>query len=98
VTFVNQHPNDVVITVNGRALELAPGDEEGPVVVTLAPDGGAGFEVRVAGSSCPPTKVPARLEPGMGYRLGVIAGPIGCGGFPEPGLSFLTPPFATRSR
>ena len=89
VAFVNQHPNAVQVSVNRETLDLAVDEAKGPVDLVVAADGRATLEVRVVGSTCQPTKVPGVFQPGSSYRLGVVAGPVGCGGFPEPGLSFL---------
>jgi len=86
VTFVNEHPNAVVVTVNGRALDLAPGQQEG-VDVALADNGTVTMEVRIADSPCPATKVPAQFQSGGRYRLAVVAGEVRCQGLPEPQMT-----------
>ncbi len=86
VTFVNEHPNAVVVTVNRRSIDLAPGQQE-VVDVALDDKDNVAMEVRIAqipASTCPATKVPAQFRPGGRYRLAVVAGPLGCEGLPEP--------------
>ena len=86
VTFVNEHPNAVVVTANRRSIDLAAGQQE-VVDVALDDKGTVAMEVRIAqipASTCPATKVPAQFQPGGRYRLAVVAGPLECEGFPEP--------------
>ena len=91
VTFVNEHPNAVVVTFNRRSIDLAAGEQE-VVDVALDDKDTVAMEVRIAdipASTCPATKVPAQLQSGGRYRVAVVAGPVGCQGLPEPRMTIV---------
>ncbi len=83
-TFVNRYPDDVVVTVGGRSLDLARNEEEGPVDLALEANGSATIDLQVAGAECTKTTVRGLFEPGVVYRLAVVvSGPPKCEGFQQ---------------
>ena len=81
---IEASPDDVVVTVGGRSLDLARNEEEGPVDLALEANGSATIDLQVAGAECTKTTVRGLFEPGVVYRLAVVvSGPPKCEGFQQ---------------
>lgn len=91
VTLANEHPNAFVVSVNGRDFELDPGEELGPVDVTLRADGDNVVEVRaVADPTCLLTDTRDLFQPGGRHRLAMVATEGMCGSTPNVELKVTT--------
>jgi hypothetical protein len=74
-----------VVTVNGKATEVAAGQQAGPVEVTPAPKGSDAVQVRaVADATCVAGGVGAFFQAGGRYKLTITAGQAACANFPVP--------------
>jgi hypothetical protein len=83
LTVVNQHPSAVKVTVNGRIFTLAPGDQAGPVVISMAADGNDVVEVTlVQAPSCGTGDADSYFPKPGNYTMTVVAGPGLC----QPGM------------
>ena len=83
LTAVNQHPFAVKLTVNGRAFTLAPGQQSGPVAITMAAGGNDVVEVTlVQEPSCGTGDAGGYFQKPGNYTLTVTASPGLC----QPGM------------
>ena len=83
LTVVNQHPSAVKLTVNGRAFTLAPGQQSGPVGITMAAGGNDVVEVAlVQVPSCGTGDAGGYFPKPGRYTMTVVAGQGLC----QPGL------------
>jgi hypothetical protein len=83
LTVVNQHPSAVKLTVNGRAFTLAPGQQSGPVAITMAPGGNDVVEVAlVQEPSCGSGDAGGYFPKPGSYTMTVVAGQGLC----QPGM------------
>lgn len=83
LTVVNQHPSAVKLTVNGRTFTLAPGQQSGPVSITMAASGNDVVEVAlVQEPSCGTGDADRYFPKPGGYTLTVTASPGLC----QPGM------------
>lgn len=83
LTVVNQHPFAVKLTVNGRAFTLAPGQQSGPVAITMAAGGNDVVEVTlVQEPSCGTGDAGGYFPKPGNYTLTVTASPGLC----QPGM------------
>ncbi len=84
VTLANEHPNGFVMRVNGRELELDPGEQVGPVDIALPPTGNDVLEVQaVVDPSCVRTDAADFFQAGGRYRLAIVTTEGACGGIPN---------------
>lgn len=87
VTVSNEAGHAFVVTVNGRAFQLAPGQSSGPVRIDPSPNGNDTVEVSaVADPSCGTGDADNYFDAGRSYRLTVVAGPGMCRTMPGPQL------------
>lgn len=78
-TLVNDYPDAVRLTVDGRTFDMALGDRQGPRQVVLFASGDDVVEVRVAADlSCMGRNAGDLLQPGGSYRIAVVAGASTC--------------------
>lgn len=83
VTVVNQHPSAVKLTVNGRTFALAPGEQSGPVAITMSASGNDVVEVTlVQEPSCGTGDADSYFPRPGRYTMTVVAGPGLC----QPGM------------
>lgn len=84
VTVVNEHPNAVVVTVNGREFRLEPGAEVGPLDLPLPANGNDVVDVRsVIDPACGLSDVSDFFQAGGRYRLAIVATQGVCGIIPN---------------
>ncbi len=83
LTVVNQHPFAVKLTVNGRSFTLAPGQQSGPVAITMAAGGNDVVEVTlVQEPSCGTGDAGGYFPKPGNYTMIVTASPGLC----QPGM------------
>ncbi len=89
--LVNQHPQTILLAVNGRVVELAPG---GAITaeLPLALNGLTPVRVQAKEDSSCGVDGPSRsFQAGVQYRITVVAGPTACARFAAPTLD-ISPP------
>ena len=83
LTVVNQHPSAVKLIVNGRGFTLAPGQQSGPVAITMAAGGNDVVEVSlVPEPSCGSGDAGGYFPKPGSYTMTVVAGQGLC----QPGM------------
>ena len=83
LTLVNEHPFAVIVTVNGKTLQVAPGQQAGPVAVSRSASGNDVVEVKLAQEPTCGTGDADRYFPAPGsYRMTISASPGLC----QPGM------------
>ena len=91
LTIVNEHPLAVVVTVNGRTFQLAPGAQAGPVAIPRYDHGNDVVEVKLVQEPTCGTGDADRYFPAPGsYRMAIVASPGRCQpGVPSPAVKVL---------
>ena len=83
LTVVNEHPMAVIVTVNGKTVQVAPGQQSGPVAVSRSASGNDVVEVKLVQEPSCGTGDADRYFPTAGsYRMTVSASPGLC----QPGM------------
>ncbi len=83
ITAVNQYPLAVNVTVNGKAFQLAPGQQLAPFEVPVAPNGNDSVSVGVVAEPTCGIGDAGGIFHGPGrYRLTIVTGQGGCGVVP----------------
>ena len=78
VTLANEFTAAFTLTINGRVFTLQPGQQIGPVDLTLAPDGNDVVELRaVSDPQCGIGDAGGYFVAGGRYRMAIVAGPPG---------------------
>lgn len=78
VTLANEFTAAFTLTINGRAFTLQPGQQIGPVDLTLAADGNDVVELRaVSDPQCGIGDAGGYFVAGGRYRMAIVAGPPG---------------------
>ncbi len=84
VTIVNEHPVDVIVTINGQAFPVAVGQQVGPVDITPAITNIDLVRVRTAADPLCGTDDVEDFQAGVRYRIAVQPGAGACGDAPAP--------------
>ena len=80
---VNEHPFAVILTVNGRVFQLAPGEQAGPVQITRYDHGNDIVEAKlVQEPTCGMGDADGYFATPGSYRMAVVASPGLC----QPGM------------
>ena len=83
LTVVNEHPMAVIVTVNGKTVQVAPGQQSRPVAVSRSASGNDVVEVKLVQEPSCGTGDADRYFPTAGsYRMIVSASPGLC----QPGM------------
>jgi hypothetical protein len=93
VTVVNQFAQAVVVTLNGRVFELAPGQQVGPFEMDLVPNGNDSVGVRMVAVPTCGIGDAGGIFGGPGrYRVSIVTGP-GSGCHADPAQPIPSPIF-----
>jgi hypothetical protein len=84
LTLVNEHPQPLAVTVNGREFLLAVGQTVAAAELPFAPPGDEIVVRAQADADCGSIDKGALFEAGAAYRLNIVAGTVACADFARP--------------
>ena len=86
--MVNEHPLAVVVKVNGKTFQVAPGQQAGPTAITRSPGGNDVVEAALEQEPACGIGDADRYFPSAGsYRMTISASPgLGPSGVPWPAV------------